>query len=159
MDNERAYIRRLLIRWGNATRTCRAKQREIAEYNTLIESVYDLKPPKLSDMPKAQGRSDPTALTVEQATQLKERYNDRIKELINDISSELAFVSFIDSALDEFPTLEKNVIELRYKRFAETRQDPWVKTARLMDKSVDWAKALERSAIDRLMDYIDVEVN
>lgn len=157
-QEQRASIRRLLKRWGSAAQVCRNRQDEIAEYVSLIDSAADLSPSKLTGMPHGGGISDPTALTAERVMKLCAGYHQRIADVTADIAELMDFVAVVDDILTEFPAEERQVIELRYRRFGRVNGDPWVRTARLMGYSIDRAKAIERGAIDRMSEYIDVRV-
>lgn len=156
-DNERAAVRRLLWRWGCATQACRRKHDEIREYETLIEALHDLKPQKLTGMPHGTGKSDPTAMSAERVDKLRTAYLRRIDDIMADIDDLMIFSAVIDDILTEFPADEREVVELRYRRFNGARKDLWTRTARQMSLSEDGAKKVERKAVDRMAGYVEIK--
>lgn len=159
VDNEtRAAIRRLLKRWGAATQMCRRKQEEIAEYNGLIDATYGLHAQKLTGMPHGGEVSNPTAITAERAEKLRDAYRRRIADITDDIANLMDFCAAIDSLLLDLPVDQYKVIDLRYRRFNTAKKPPWVRVARLAGVSEDWAKSLERRAVDTLSGKIDIKI-
>ena len=157
-DNMRAAVRRLLKRWGAATQMCRRKQEEIAEYNGLIDATYGLHAQKLTGMPHGNDVSNPTAITAERADKLRDAYRRRIADITDDIANLMDFCAAIDSLLLDLPVDQYKVIDLRYRRFNTAKKPPWVRVARLAGVSEDWAKSLERRAVDTLSGKIDIKI-
>lgn len=158
VDNEtRAAIRRLLKRWGAATQMCRRKQEEIAEYNGLIDATYGLHAQKLTGMPHGGEVSNPTAITAERAEKLRDAYRRRIADITDDIANLMDFCAAIDSLLLDLPVDQYKVIDLRYRRFNTAKKPPWVRVARMAGVSEDHARRLERWAVDRLTEEIDIK--
>lgn len=156
-DNMRAAVRRLLKRWGAATQMCRRKQEEIAEYNGLIDATYGLHAQKLTGMPHGNDVSNPTAITAERADKLRDAYRRRIADITDDIANLMDFCAAIDSLLLDLPVDQYKVIDLRYRRFNTAKKPPWVRVARMAGVSEDWARELERKAVDSISKNIDIE--
>ena len=156
-DNMRAAIRRLLKRWGAAAQMCRRKQEEIAEYNGLIDATYGLHAQQYSGMPHGGEVSNPTAMTAEQADKLRDAYRRRIADITDDIANLMDFCAAIDSLLLDLPVDQYKVIDLRYRRFNTAKKPPWVRVARMAGVSEDHARRLERWAVDRLTEEIDIK--
>lgn len=156
-DNMRAAVRRLLKRWGAATQMCRGKQEEIAEYNGLIDATYGLHAQKLTGMPHGNDVSNPTAITAERADRLRDAYRRRIADITDDIANLMDFCAAIDSLLLDLPADQYKVIDLRYRRFNTAKKPPWVRVARMAGVSEDHARRLERWAVDRLIEEIDIK--
>lgn len=156
-DGGRAAVRRLLKRWGSATQTCRHKQEEIARLNGLIAGTYDLHAQQLTGMPHGSGVSDPTAFTAAKADRMREAYQRRITDIVDDIAELMDFCTAIDQLLDDLPADQRRIIDLRYRRFSGTQYNLWVRVARLAGVSEDWAKSLERRAVDTLSEKIDIK--
>lgn len=156
-DNMRAAVRRLLKRWGAATQMCRRKQEEIAEYNGLIDATYGLHAQKLTGMPHGNDVSNPTAITAERADRLRDAYRRRIADITDDIANLMDFCAAIDSLLLDLPADQYKVIDLRYRRFNTAKKPPWVRVARMAGVSEDWARELERKAVDSISKNIDIE--
>lgn len=156
-DNMRAAVRRLLKRWGAATQMCRRKQEEIAEYNGLIDATYGLHAQKLTGMPHGCDVSNPTAITAERADKLRDAYRRRIADITDDIANLMDFCAAIDSLLLDLPVDQYKVIDLRYRRFNTAKKPPWVRVARMAGMSEDHARRLERWAVDRLTEEIDIK--
>lgn len=156
-DNMRAAVRRLLKRWGTATQMCRRKQEEIAEYNGLIDATYGLHAQKLTGMPHGNDVSNPTAITAERADRLRDAYRRRIADITDDIANLMDFCAAIDSLLLDLPADQYKVIDLRYRRFNTAKKPPWVRVARMAGVSEDHARRLERWAVDRLIEEIDIK--
>lgn len=156
-DNMRAAVRRLLKRWGAATQMCRRKQEEIAEYNGLIDATYGLHAQKLTGMPHGNDVSNPTAITAERADRLRDAYRRRIADITDDIANLMDFCAAIDSLLLDLPADQYRVIDLRYRRFNTAKKPPWVRVARMAGMSEDWARELERKAVDSISKNIDIE--
>lgn len=157
-DNMRAAVRRLLKRWGAATQMCRRKQEEIAEYNGLIDATYGLHAQKLTGMPHGSGVSDPTAFTAAKVDRMRGAYQRRIADIVDDIAELMDFCTAIDQLLDDLPADQRRIIDLRYRRFSGTQYNLWVRVARLAGVSEDWAKSLERRAVDTLSGKIDIKI-
>lgn len=157
-DNMRAAVRRLLKRWGAATQMCRRKQEEIAEYNGLIDATYGLHAQQYSGMPHGSGVSDPTAFTAAKADRMRGAYQRRIADIVDDIAELMDFCTAIDQLLDDLPADQRRIIDLRYRRFSGTQYNLWVRVARLAGVSEDWAKSLERRAVDTLSGKIDIKI-
>lgn len=158
VDNEtRAAIRRLLKRWGAAAQMCRRKQEEIAEYNGLIDATYGLHAQQYSGMPHGGEVSNPTAITAERAEKLRDAYRRRIADITDDIANLMDFCAAIDSLLLDLPVDQYKVIDLRYRRFNTAKRPSWVRVARMAGVSEDHARRLERWAVDRLTEEIDIK--
>ena len=139
---QRAYIRRLLVRWGKAKRSAKEIDKKIANIKERMEAVADIRPQVLSGMPHGSDITDPTARSA-------------IKLINNDMS----FVAFIDAALDEFPANQRRVIELKYNFYEHFYSRDMPSNTRVgvkMDKSPKAIEHLEERAIDRMMKYIDI---
>lgn len=156
-ENNRAAIRRLLKKWGSATQTCRRKQEVIAEYNSLIDATYGLHAQQYNGMPHGSDVSNPTAMTAEKAEQLRDAYRRRIADIVDDIAYLMDFCSAIDSILMALPDEQYKVIELRYRRFNSAKKPPWVRVGMLAGISDVHARTLERNAIDKLSEIIDIK--
>lgn len=119
----------------------------------LIESVSDIRPQQLSDMPRGGLSSDPTPRAAGELIKLKERYGERIAEHNADISEELQFASAMDDALKSLNPNEMRVIELHY-----SKEKQYQAIARKMGYSVESVKKFHRSAIEKLHPLISVKV-
>ena len=151
-EDERRNIRRLLWRWGRVTEYCARRQHDIEEYNSLMENVADIKPQQLTGMPHAGTISDTTQRAAMQLSGLKERYEERVSELVDEIRKELALASAIDGAMQTLNAKEQAVIDLRYKK---TRQ--YEQIAKSTGYAEDHVKKVEREAVDKLGELIKIE--
>lgn len=146
---DRKKVRRLLWRWGRVTVYCARRQKDIAEFSELIDSIGDIKPQAITGMPRGSGISDPTQLSAEKLTAIKERYADWIGNLQTDVECELRFCSAMDDVIKILDVSETAVIELRYKR---GMQYPDIaKKTHYSDAQVE---NIERAAIDKLRELI-----
>jgi hypothetical protein len=136
---------------------CRRKQEEIAEYNGLIDATYGLHAQKLTGMPHGGEVSNPTAITAERAEKLRDAYRRRIADITDDIANLMDFCAAIDSLLLDLSVDQYKVIDLRYRRFNTAKKPPWVRVARMAGVSEDWARELERKAVDSISKNIDIE--
>lgn len=155
---QRAAIRRLLKRWGAATQLCKSKQEEIAQYQGLIDATYDLHPQQYTGMPYGNNVSNPTALTAERAEKLREAYKRRIADIAEDIAELMDFCAAIDSILLDLPPDQHRILDLRYRRFNSVRKPPWVRVGVLAGVSEEHARRLERCAIDKLIEYVEIKI-
>lgn len=155
---QRAAIRRLLKRWGSATQLCRSKQEEIAQYQGLIDATYDLHPQQYTGMPHGNNISNPTALTAERAEKLRDAYKRRIADIAEDIAELMDFCAAIDSILLDFPPDQQRILDLRYRRFNSVRKPPWVRVGVLAGVSEEHARRLERCAIDKLIECVEIKI-
>lgn len=153
-ENKRAAMRRMLKRWGAAARLCKAKHEEIENYNELIDSLYGAGVSKITGMPHGSGVSNPTLNTAERAEKLRAQYEKRIENIQADITDLLDECANIDKVLESLTDKQQEVVNLRYRRFGMAKRQPWMRTAQLMDISVDHAKALERQAVDAFLKKI-----
>lgn len=152
---KRAYVRRLLKRWGSATNICRSKQAQIAEYNGLLDAVTDIRPARLTGMPRGSGVSDSTVITAQQREKLRALYQVQIDDILSEVAELLDFVRCLDDLVRELSTDEQRILDLRYRRF--WRKDGWCKVARVMSMSERTARRTETSAVDKLTDKISVD--
>lgn len=152
---QRAAVRRVLMRWGAATQLCRRKQEEIAKYRGLIDATYGLHAQQYTGMPRSGTVSDPTAMAAEHAEKLREAYKSRIADISEDIAELMDFCAAIDSILLDLPPDQQRILDLRYRRFNSVRKPPWVRVGVLAGVSEDWARELERKAIDILCNAMD----
>lgn len=155
---QRAAIRRLLKRWGSATQLCRSKQEGIAKYQELIDATYDLHPQQYTGMPHGNNISNPTALTAEHAEKLRDKYKSRIADIAEDIAELMDFCAAIDSILLDLPPDQQRILDLRYRRFNSVRKPPWVRVGVLAGVSEEHARRLERCAIDKLIEYVEIKI-
>lgn len=156
---QRAYIRRLLVRWGKAKRSAKEIDKKIANIKEQMEAVADIHPQTLSGMPHGSDISDPTARNAERLMEAKLRYNLQMAEMLEKINNDMAFVAFVDSALEEFPPNQRRVIELKYnyhEYFYSHNMPSNLKIGIKMDKSFKAIEHLEERAVDRMMRYINV---
>lgn len=156
---QRAYIRRLLVRWGKAKRSAKEIDKKIANIKERLEAVTDIHPQILSGMPHGSDIIDPTARSAAKLMMAKERYNLQMAEMLEKINDDMAFVAFIDTALDEFPENQKKVIELKYnfyEHFYSREMPSNVRVGIKMDKSPKAVELLEKRAVDRMMRYINI---
>lgn len=146
---DRKKTRRLLWRWGRVTAFCARRHKDVIEFTDLIESVGDIRPQVLTGMPHGSQKSDPTQLSADRLSMLKERYALRITELQTDIEKELRFCTAIEDAMNVLDVTETAVVELRYKR---GMQYPEIaKETHYSDAQVE---NIERAAIDKLRELI-----
>ena len=155
---QRAAIRRLLKQWGSATQLCKSKQEEIAQYQGLIDATYDLHPQQYTGMPYGNNVSNPTALTAERAEKLRDAYKRRIADIAEDIAELMDFCAAIDSILLDLPPDQHRILDLRYRRFNSVRKPPWVRVGVLAGVSEEHARRLERCAIDKLIEYVEIKI-
>lgn len=156
---QRAYVRRLLVRWGKAKRSAKDIDKKIADIKERMDAVADIHPQKLSGMPHGSDISDPTAQNAERLMEAKLRYNLQMAEMLEKINNDMAFVAFVDAALDEFPPNQRRVIELKYnyyEYFYSCDMPSNLKIGIKMDKSYKAIEHLEERAIDRMMKYINI---
>ena len=157
-SEQRAAIRRVLMRWGAATQLCRRKQEEIAKYRGLIDATYGLHAQQYTGMPRSGTVSDPTAMTAEHAEKLREAYKCRIADISEDIAELMDFCAAIDSILLDLPPDQQRILDLRYRRFNSVRKPPWVRVGVLAGVSEEHARRLERCAIDKLIEYVEIKI-
>ena len=153
---KRAAVRRLLMYWGNAERMRTDKEKMLVAIEDEIESQYDLHPQRLTGMPHGSGISDTTSATATRAArEIKrlERKKRRIESELDELNYHAGMIEFEVMCL---PPLEYEVVKLRYVSYGVAKKGYWEKIARQMHVSQDWAKALERQGVDRLIDRIDV---
>lgn len=155
---QRAAIRRLLKRWGSATQLCKSKQEEIAQYQGLIDATYDLHPQQYTGMPHGNNISNPTALTAERAEKLRNAYRRRIDDIMDDIAELMDFCTAIDCIIVDLPPDQQRVIDLRYRRLNSACKSPWVRVGALAGMSEDYARSIERSAIDAIGKQIKINL-
>ena len=155
---QRAAIRRLLKRWGAATQLCKSKQEEIAQYQGLIDATYDLHPQQYTGMPHGNNISNPTALTAERAEELRNAYRRRIDDIMDDIAELMDFCAAIDCIIVDLPPDQQRVIDLRYRRMNSARKSPWARVGVLAGVSEEHARRLERCAIDKLIEYVEIKI-
>lgn len=157
-SEQRAAVRRVLMRWGAATQLCRRKQEEIAEYRGLIDATYGLHAQQYTGMPRSGTVSNPTAMTAEHAEKLREAYKRRIADISEDIAELMDFCAAIDSILLDLPPDQQRILDLRYRRFNSARKSPWVRVGALVGMSEDYARSIERSAIDAIGKQIKINL-
>lgn len=146
----RAAIRRELMAWGNLKREQDEKQEQIREINERLSALYDLHPQNLSGMPHASGVSDPTAEAAHR-NRLSIETEETRKALLEASVAELEHIIMRTAALvAQLPSLECEVIKLRYIRYGVSPKGYWPKISRRLCISTDYAKQLERQALDRL---------
>lgn len=153
-QNERAAVRRLLMYWGNAERMRTEKERQLIAIDEEIESQYDLHPQRLTGMPHGSGISDTTYNTALKATrEIKqlEMKKQRLETELQDLKYHAEMIEFEVMCL---PPLECEVIKLRYVEYGVAKSGYWEKVAQRMHVSQDWAKALERHGVERLINRI-----
>lgn len=156
---QRAYIRRLLVRWGKAKRSAKEIDKKIASIKERMEAVADIRPQVLSGMPHGSDITDPTARSAIKLMAAKERYNLQMAEMLERINDDMSFVAFMDATLDEFPANQRRVIELKYNFYEHFYSRDMPSNTRVgvkMDKSPKAIEHLEERAIDRMMKYIDI---
>lgn len=152
-EEQRRQIRRLLWRWGRVTEYCARRHHDIEEYSDLMESVADIKPQQLTGMPHSGKTTDTTQRAALELSGLKERYEERVSELAEEIRKELALASAIDSTMQTLNAKEQAVIDLRYKK---TRQ--YEQIAKSTGYAEDHVKRIEREAIDKLSELIKITI-
>lgn len=153
-QNERAAVRRLLMYWGNAERMRTEKERQLIAIDEEIENQYDLRPQRLTGMPHGNGISDTTYSTAIKATrEIKqlELKKQRLEAELQDLKYHAGMIEFEVMCL---PPLECEVIKLRYVEYGVAKSGYWEKVARKMRLSQDWAKALERRGVEKLINRI-----
>ena len=154
-NEQRAAVRRVLMRWGAATQLCRRKQEEIAEYRGLIDATYGLHAQQYTGMPRSGTVSNPTAMTAEHAEKLREAYKRRIADIAEDIAELMDFCAAIDSILLDLPPDQQRMLVVRGGGGVSVGKPPWVRVGVLAGVSEDWARELERKAIDILCNAMD----
>ena len=153
-QNERAAVRRLLMYWGNAERTRTDKERQLVAVDEEIESQYDLHPQRLTGMPHGSEVSDATYNAAVKATrEIKrlERKKQRLEAELQELNYHASMIEFEVMCL---PPLECEVIKLRYVEYGVAKSGYWEKIAQRMHVSQDWAKALERRGVEKLINRI-----
>ena len=150
----RAAVRRLLMYWGNAERTRTDKEKELVAVEEEIETLYDLRPACLTGMPGGSEISDSTSAAAGRAMREKkrlERKKQRIEKELEELNYHAGLIEFEVMCL---PPLECEVIKLRYVEYGVAKSGYWEKIAQQMHVSQDWAKALERHGVERLINRI-----
>lgn len=154
--DERAAVRRLLMYWGNAERTRTEKERKLVAVDEEIESQYDLHPQRLTGMPHGSEVSDATynaALKATREIKRLERKKQRLETELQELNYHASMIEFEVMCL---PPLEYEAIRLRYVKYGVAKGGYWERIAQQMHVSIDWAKALERQGVDRLIGRIAV---
>ena len=112
----RSDIRRLLWRWGRVAESCKAKQRELEEFQNILKSCTDLSASVIDGMPHGTNTTDPTQRAAIKLAGIAEEYEQIIEIIRREISEELRFKYSMDKAVSELPAEQQRIIELRYKR-------------------------------------------
>ena len=130
----RKSMREKLFRWGDETRHAKEIEEKISAYKILIDSLYGVKTQELSGMPHGSGVSDPTLDTAERNEERVAEYNKRIDDLSNELSNMLSECKLIG-----------------FVRMGSSKKDTWEKIARLSGYVEDYARRIERDALDNLI--------
>ena len=154
---DRSAIRRLLMKWGSAKRRSGSIDARINELKELIASITDVHPAPLTGMPSSNSIGDPTSQAAAKLDKARRDSIAAVTQILDAINRDVAFIAFIDDVLDEFPSDQKTVIELRYKRYGTARTAPWVKIAVRMEKSENAVQKLEQRAVDRMAKYVGIK--
>lgn len=147
---ERAAVRRLLMYWGNAERTRADKEQLLISVDEEIEALYDLRPQQLTGMPRGSGVSDSTPAAAQRASREAKRLEKKRQRLEDELQKLNYWAGMIEFEVMCLPSLEYEVIRLRYVKYGTAKRGYWERIARQLYISPDWAKKLERQAVDRL---------
>lgn len=153
-QSERAAVRRLLMYWGNAERTRADKERMLISVDEELDAQYDLHPKQLTGMPRGSGLSDSTPATAVKVSREVKRLREKKKRLEAELQNLNRWTEMIEFEVMCLPPLEYEAIKLRYVKHGVAKKGYWERIARQMHVSVDWAKALERQGVDRLIGRI-----
>lgn len=156
-ESQRAAIRRLLMYWGNVQRARRDHQEAISRAEQEIESLYDLRAGKSDGMPGANAPGDPTGENVARNEAKIHGMEKHIAFLRRELDNMNYKAALIEEEIMCLPPLENEVVRLRYGRYGVSTKGYWPKIAKRVQISQDWAKALERQAVDRLLKRILVK--
>ena len=151
---ERPQMRRLLWRWGRILEYCANKQREMQEFQDMIDAQAGLSVPTLTGMPQGGKAGNPTERAAIRLTELTDQYMRTIADLAEDCDIELKFKRAMDRLIKKLPGEQQKVLELRYKG-----GHAWVYVALRMCFSEIRAKEIEAAAVDALMPDIDILIS
>ena len=141
----RSDIRRLLWRWGRVAESCKAKQRELEEFQNILKSCTDLSASVIDGMPHGTNTTDPTQRAAIKLAGIAEEYEQIIEIIRREISEELRFKYSMDKAVSELPAEQQRVLELRYKAGHK-----WVYIGLKMSYSERAVRNLDEKAIKEL---------
>lgn len=147
----RKSMREKLFRWGDETRRTKEIEEKINAYKILIDSLYGVKTQELSGMPHGSGVSDPTLNTAERNEERVAAYNERIDDLSNELRNMLSECKLIGDMVKKLPPVQSSIINLRFVRMGTSKKDTWEKIARLSGYVEDYARRIERDALDNLI--------
>lgn len=140
--------------WANVPAMIRVLQDEADGYAAEVEQLLAPTPTAYDRQPGGSGPGDPTAAMAAR----HERYLSWARRQVGCINRRMAayqqYAAEVDRCVALLPSLECRVVLLRYRDYAGARSGYWGKIARRLHISEDYAKQLERQALDRLGDRL-----
>lgn len=156
IENKRVLVRAILDKWGCTKAFCKERNEQAIWYldeATHLEEADAIRSrgltSTLSDMPHGSYVGNPTQNAALEVLRLAAGYQRASERLRQECEEAVRLQMVVDELLDKLPREQKTVICMMY-RDREDRPPTWDKIGEVMGYSEDWAKTLERRAVDWL---------